>query len=131
MESSKVEVAMNASMRQHHINFLKIIIVAILATLFLTSIYVFWKEKGKSVDYFMSQDIERLSIIFNKIQQQCYITGFESNKNPIDFLNVISFSGSQVGSMNLAFPQKWQGPYLKQNLKMQNKFYEIFKNKQG
>ena len=44
---------------------------------------------------------------------------------------VKSFEGSEVGSLNLAYPKKWQGPYLGDNPTFQGKAYQIIRTKNG
>jgi hypothetical protein len=44
---------------------------------------------------------------------------------------VKSFEGSQVGPLVLAYPAKWEGPYLSVNPTIQDKFYEIMRVKGG
>ena len=73
----------------------------------------------------IAQDVARLKDIFERIDATCGIINFEHEKNHIDFLNVISFVGSEVGSMNLRNPSFWQGPYIKDNPTMQEKYYQI------
>ena len=59
------------------------------------------------------------------------IYGFDYQKNPINFLNIKSFEGSEVTSMNLTFPDQWEGPYLSDNPTIQQKDYLIVKTKKG
>ncbi|MGC2310430.1 MAG: hypothetical protein WA432_02310 [Candidatus Babeliaceae bacterium] len=91
---------------------------------------VFYQEKGLT-DVLIAEHIKKLSEIFKKIDDVCGIIDFDHDKNYIDFLNVKSFSGSEVGSMNLKHPEKWQGPYLPENLTMQEQPYMIVKTKKG
>lgn len=85
----------------------------------------------KKNDELIAEHIEKLKNIFQKINKECQITGFRHEKDHIDFLNVKSFSGSIVGSMNLVYPEKWEGPYLKKNLTIDGKFYQIVRTKFG
>ena len=82
-------------------------------------------------DEIISSDIARLSKIFEKINKDCEILGFDYPKNNINFLNVAKFSGSEIGSMNLAYPSQWKGPYLKDNLEIQQKVYQVVKTNYG
>lgn len=82
-------------------------------------------------DEMISSDISRLSKIFKKINDDCRISGFDYQKNNIDFLNVERFSGSEVGPMNLVYPNNWKGPYLSDNLAIQNRVYQVAKTKHG
>lgn len=76
-------------------------------------------------------DVKRLSKIFSCIDRECKILSLEYQKNPINFLNVKEFSGSEIGPMNLAHPEKWEGPYLEDNPTMQEKEYLIVRTKKG
>lgn len=86
---------------------------------------------AKPNDLLIAEHIQKLSDIFKRINEHCTITGFRSEKDYIDFLTVKKFAGSIVGSMNLANPQNWQGPYLDQNLSFSGKLYQIIKTKKG
>lgn len=82
-------------------------------------------------DELIVEHIKSLANIFNAIEQIIGIIGFEHDKNYIDFLNVKSFVGSEVGSMNLRNPEKWQGPYLNDNPTFQEKLYMVVKTDKG
>jgi hypothetical protein len=82
-------------------------------------------------DELIADHIEQLKDIFRRIHVRCKITGFRNAKDQIDFLNVISFAGSVVGSMNVLEPQNWEGPYLSENLTMQGKEYQLIQTKKG
>ena len=107
------------------------IVWTIFITIFSISTITLWRSSRLSFDEVAHDDIVRLQDIFAHIQKDCYIVDFEQIVNPIDFLNAINFSGEKVGSMELAFPQHWKGPYLKNNLRVQNKLYAVLKNKLG
>lgn len=77
------------------------------------------------------RDVNKLATIFEHIDKHCKILSFEYQKNPINFLNVKEFSGSEVGPMNLAHPERWEGPYLEDNPTMQEKEYLIVRTKKG
>lgn len=97
--------------------------VAIIAFAFVTFNYL-WQAREDN-DIQIAQHIEKLSQIFTQIESCCNITGFRSQKDFIDFLNVSSFEGSQVGPMNLEHPEKWTGPYVKNNLSIEGKLYQV------
>jgi hypothetical protein len=59
------------------------------------------------------------------------IIDFDNQKNSINFLNVAKFTGSEVGPMNLAHPEKWEGPYLQDNPTMQHIAYQVVSTKKG
>ena len=90
-----------------------------------------WHMYGTTTDVMIAEHIEQLSAIFKRIDKECSIIDFEHQRNYIDFLTVIAFEGSEVGPMNVRYPKKWQGPYLKDNPTMQTKYYEIVKTQKG
>lgn len=96
--------------------------------------FISWRylhQARNANDEIMAEHIDRLKDIFKRINSCCTITSFRGNEIPINFLTVKSFEGSTVGSMNLADPKKWQGPYLKRNLNIQGISYQIIQAKQG
>jgi hypothetical protein len=81
----------------------------------------------------MVQDVARLADIFQRIDAECGIIGFDYQKNPVNFLTIKhdGFVGSEVGSMNLRHPDRWQGPYLQDNSTIHSKEYQIVRTKKG
>lgn len=105
--------------------------IMLFSGLLIVSLWAFWKNHNAISDVVLHSDIEKLRNVFDKIHKDCYILDFKHVKNHIDFLNVIHFVGSEIGSMNLAFAKNWQGPYLKNNPKFHEKLYAILKNRYG
>lgn len=79
----------------------------------------------------IEDDVKIITLALEKIDADCNILGIKGEVNEIDFLNVKSFSGSTVGSLSLAYPDKWEGPYLSVNPTIQDKFYEIVRVSDG
>jgi hypothetical protein len=79
----------------------------------------------------IADDVKELAIILQKIDKECTIMGFDHQQNSLNFLNVISFSGSEVGSMNLAHPEYWKGPYQEDNAAVQGVEYMLVKTNDG
>jgi hypothetical protein len=79
----------------------------------------------------MVSDIALLAQLFEQIDEDCTILSFDTVKNTINFLTVGTFAGSEVGSMNLAHPEKWRGPYLKDNSAIQGIEYQIVRTDAG
>ena len=104
---------------------------AIFVVLFLIALFRFSYQSKIEVDLLINAHVVELNSIFKKIESSCKIAGFSEDKSYIDFLNVKEFSGSQIGSMVLVHPEKWQGPYLKESPKVQEKFYQILNTKNG
>lgn len=93
------------------------------------TIYYFWGQAQRAINDTMTEQLNHLVDIFHRIDNQCKILGFDLEKTPINFLNVKNFAGSEVGSMNLAYPHKWQGPYVETNPTVEGKHYYILKTK--
>ena len=115
---------------RHH-SLLFFLAATIFSALFVISVVMFWQQTHQSVDALVHQDVMALQKVFQKIHQDCKILSFDHEKNYIDFLTVKVFVGDQVGSMNLAFAKFRKGPYMKENLQVQEHPYVILKNKQG
>jgi hypothetical protein len=79
----------------------------------------------------MADAVVELRDTFHRIHKTCVIIDFDDQKNSINFLNVEKFSGSEVGPMNLAHPEKWEGPYLKENPTMQHIAYQVVSTNKG
>lgn len=103
----------------------------ILLLLFLIAFFSLWHEAQRAPEQVMTEHIQKLAEIFDTIHKQYVIIGFDHAKNYIDFLNVNSFEGSQIGSMNLAYPHLWKTAFLKDNFTMQEKQYQVIKTKNG
>lgn len=110
---------------------LPFLITAIFTTLLMISISMIWRQTKIVTDLIIQQDLQMLTKILNHINQECRIIKVKHEKNYIDFLTVTSFVGSEVGGLNLAFAQRWKGPYLKDNPTIQEKNYVLLANKQG
>jgi hypothetical protein len=116
-------------MKNH--NYITIIAGLIIAALVATGTYYILNGVRKSTDIIIADHIQMLSSIFTTINTTCGIIDFEHSRNYVDFLNVKSFVGSEVGSMNLENPQHWQGPYVDDNPTIQEKLYVVLKTKNG
>lgn len=119
------------SKKRSKISFMPRIVAVLFVVLFIISAVTLWRNSGINFDEHIHHDITELKYTLEKIQTDCYIYNFEHEKNYIDFLNVVKFSGTTVGSMELGFPYNWKGPYLKINPKIQDRLYVVLKNKQG
>jgi len=99
--------------------------------LFGISFFTFYYRDKQVMANVMVSDIAKLASLFTTIDKQCTILSFDYEKNHINFLNVGTFSSSEVGSMNLAHPEHWQGPYVDDNPTMQGKEYEVVRTFKG
>jgi hypothetical protein len=88
-------------------------------------------QARKLDDETIAENITALSSIFKNIHESCVIVDFVHDKNYIDFLNVITFEGNRVGSMDLEYPAKWKGPYVHQPLVSSGKEYQVVRTNKG
>lgn len=102
----------------------------ILFLFFIAIFHLFYQSKVQ-VDHLIVAHLKQLEDVFQKIDKKCKILGFSENRSYIDFVTVKEFSGSQIGPMMLMYPENWQGPYVKDNPAVQQKFYEIIKTDRG
>ena len=79
----------------------------------------------------IEDDVKIIMLAMKKIDSRCNILSIERDRNEVNFLNVKSFSGSEIGPLNLAYPKKWEGPYLRVNPTIQGRFYKIVKASDG
>lgn len=112
------------------------VIVPVLAIAFFVMLIGFaifnWRVTSKEyLGDIIAKDVSELASILERIDKECKILSFDYQKNRINFLNVKTFVGSEVGSLNLAYPNKWQGPYLDDNPTYQEKEYLVVKTKYG
>lgn len=112
---------------------LSIFTILIIAALLVISIFSFKKLLKSDTSTYIAQDIAQLVTIFAKIDATAGILGFDHQKNEINFLNIKKdgFVGSEVGSMNLIDPKKWDGPYFTEVPKMQEEDYMVVRTKKG
>lgn len=104
------------------------IILATLMIIFFVKIIV---DKPYHLVAVIKNDLKEIEKVLNEIDKNCNILSFNNDNIPVDFLNIKTFSGSTVGCMNLAYPAKWTGPFMRRNPTFQGKFYEICKTKDG
>lgn len=104
---------------------------SILGILLAITFGFWWYRARVSTNELIARDVAQLSDIFRRINDECGIVGFAHKVNYVDFLTVDKFVGSEVGSMNVRDPKKWQGPYVKDNPTIQTKLYEIVRTNKG
>ncbi len=108
-----------------------ILTVVLFVILVGLAVFRFFYQVRVGSEQIISQEVSELVKIFERIDKTCKIIDFDYQKDPINFLNVEKFAGSEVGSMYLAYPQKWEGPYLKDNPTIQEKEYMIVHTRRG
>jgi len=109
----------------------QILTIALFVLLISIMGYRMFYQVRTGQDQIISKEVVQLVEIMKRIDKKCKIIDFDSQKNPINFLNVTKFVGSEVGSMNLTYPDQWEGPYLKDNFTIQEKEYQIVQTKKG
>ena len=108
-----------------------VIIAACIVLVVCVSLFNFWFKAREYDSAFIVKDLQQLQEILLRIDNDCKILSFDYIKNPINFLNVGTFTSSEVGPMNLGYPKNWKGPYVQDNLQVQNIEYQIVKTKKG
>lgn len=106
------------------------VIVFFVALLGVSIKYLLYQSRVIT-DRAIVDDVARLAQIFKRIDERCKIMGFDRQKNPIDFLTVEKFVGSEIGSMNLMRPQDWEGPYAADNPAVQGRVYDVVRTGKG
>jgi hypothetical protein len=110
-----------------------IVIGIIILGFFGGALYYFMGYRKSTQHNEMTKQIAQFADIFHRINKTAHIVGFDKDKVDITFLNIKKdgFTGSQVGLMKLGNPHQWDGPYLEQNPRVQDKYYQIVKTKHG
>ena len=106
-------------------------VVTVVLVLIIVGVVHLWHQSRIIGDIMISQEVTKLQKIFKRIDETCGIIGFEHERNYIDFLTVKAFVGSEVGAMNLARPDKWEGPYANDNPTIQERLFEIVRTAKG
>ena len=113
---------------RNYVPFFAITLLSVLLAVFIVRMVYNKPDYTAAV---ITTDIKRINQILHNIDESCDILSFDHKKNHIDFLTVRSFIGSEVGGLNLARPEGWQGPYLDDNPTVQNILYQIIKIDEG
>lgn len=108
-----------------------ILTVILLVILVGISIYSLMQKSNSNTAMIIDRDLQMLADVFHRIDQDCKVLHFDYPLTRIDFLNVTSFVGNDVGSMRLAYPEKWKGPYLQKNPSVQGQEYMIVVTHKG
>lgn len=110
-----------------------VLVGAAFLALVVMAVMVQWKGAPVDESTQIVQDITKLKAVIEQINHDATIIGFDHQQNWINFLQIKKggFVGSEVGSINLAHPDKWNGPYMDDNPTIQNKEYMVVRTKQG
>ncbi|KIX85248.1 hypothetical protein J120_02940 [candidate division TM6 bacterium JCVI TM6SC1] len=105
---------------------------ALLGLVILSIIGLHYNQQSMQA-YLIGEDITQLVSIFADIDATAGIAEFEHTFNWIDFLTIKKngFLGSQVGSLILARPERWNGPYVSQHICLQSVKYQVIKTDKG
>ncbi len=116
-------------------SFLKKYFTIFSSTMLLALAGIFIVRLANNKPYFtasvMTEDLQKMSKIFKKIDAHCNILDISCQHCQIDFLTVEKFVGSEIGCLNLAYPDKWKGPYLRTNPRIQQRHYELVNIDEG
>jgi hypothetical protein len=96
---------------------------------FLLALFQYFYTHRSMLSSVISEHIIEMKKHIEKIDKTARILSFEHEYSYIDFLTVKSFAGSEVGTLNLAYPHKWEGPYMSDNPTIQEKYYRIVRSK--
>ena len=102
-----------------------------LLLLLITFLFKAYYGKPHFVSNLIKNDLGTINTALKEIDTQCNVIGIKDNGINLDFFTVKKFIGSEVGGLNLAYPNKWSGPYLNNNPTLQQKFYELVKGQDG
>ncbi len=103
----------------------RLLIAGTLLFLFIFTLIGSWAQARWYKKSIMINQLQELAKIFKNINETAGIESFEHQINYIDFLNVKKFKGSTLGSINLRFPERWQGPYVTKNPTIQGGHYYL------
>ncbi len=103
------------------------VMTAIVGLYIVSSFY----ERPYYIAQIMQNDLDTLLTILNKIDNECDILHIKNNHVVLDFFTVKNFAGSEIGGINLAYPQNWSGPYMTQNPVLQQCYYELIVAQDG
>jgi hypothetical protein len=102
---------------------------ALFALLCTVAVMQHLRHSRTLVSQLISNDVTHLASMLTQIDEQCGIKHVSYDTTLIDFLTVRSFVGNAIGTIELAHPEKWQGPYRYENPTIQGKHYRIVKLK--
>ena len=108
-----------------------VLVIVFFSTILVVSVKMLLSNAKSFSDELVCNDMQQLKAIFQRIDDSCTILGFDHQENFVDFLTVKTFVSSEVGSMNLVYSDKWDGPYVDDNPTVQGEVYRIIKTRKG
>lgn len=112
---------------KHFSLFSSVILITLMSVFLFKVIY----NRAYYLSSIIEQDVTLIAKMLTTVDKNCTILSVTSERTPINFLTVKSFVGSNVGGLNLAYPQKWAGPYLEINPTHQQRFYDLIQTYEG
>ncbi len=108
-----------------------ILLATLFAGLFVITLVYFFTQARKANVSIMYEHVNKIKGVLSQINNDCTIINVGLDKTYINFLNVKSFSGSEIGSLTLAHPENWKGPYLQDNFAVQGIGYYLLRGEKG
>jgi len=119
-------------MKRHITPYNTVIVIGILlAGLLGFTLYQLYRQSYTARDRVIVDHVAELHRILTQIDGSCEIIAIRRNHSSIDFLQVAKFAGTEIGPLQLRYPEKWHGPYLEQNPTVQEIPYELVKTRDG
>ena len=98
----------------------------VLLSVFGIFVYQILRERPLFLATVITSDLVQIERHLNEIDRDCNILSILPER-----ANVGKFAGSTIGSLNLAYPEKWQGPYMRRNPTIHGIFYELVRTREG
>jgi len=105
--------------------------VTLLSVLMLIFIGRIFYSRPYFLASIIKEDLVMIDRCLAKIDKECNILDIRPDNATIDFLTVEKFVGSMVGCLNLAYPERWKGPYVRVTPTLQSRPYEIVHTHEG
>ena len=112
---------------KNKVNLNFVIFLTIIISLIAIIFYHFFKTDKN----LYNEKIYEIGKIIEDIDKKCQILCFAGEYNPIDFLNVKEFTGNHIGSIQIADPKKWAGPYSEEIALYKEKPITVFVHNSG
>lgn len=103
----------------------------LLSVLMLIFVIRIFYNKPYFLASIIKEDLVAIDRCLAKIDKECNILNIRPDNATVDFLTVEKFVGSTVGCLNLAYPERWKGPYLRVNPTVQSRPYQIVHTHEG
>lgn len=108
-----------------------VLTISLFVVLIGISVFTLIYRSNTSTAVLIDNDLHILVDAFERIDKDCRILDFDYTLNRINFLNVVTFVGSEVGPVNLSYPTNWKGPYIKDNPTIQEQEYLVVVTRKG